>query len=278
MKPMGQTKLLGVVGWPVGQSRSPAMHNAALKALGLDFTYVTFAVPPDKFSKAVAGAAALGMRGLNVTIPHKEAALRLCEPDALGREAGAVNTLIFAGDVVHGTNTDVHGFRMLMAENRVQAGPTGTIKTVILGAGGATRAVVLALRTVGARAVTIVSRKGQPITVGDQAVPARVWSAEVLRRELQHADLLVDATPRGLDSSSEPIDLSPLPPHAVVLDLVVKRETALVAAARARGLAAATGAAMLLHQGAQALERWLGRPAPIDVMRAALEASLEANP
>ncbi len=247
------------------------MHNAALKALGLDFSYVTFAVPPERLPQAIAGAAALGMRGLNVTIPHKEAALTLCEPDAIGWEAGAVNTLIFEDQTIVGTNTDVHGFRMLMAE----AGVTPGGRAVILGAGGATRAVVLALRTTGHRQVTLVSRKGQPITVGDVTVVARPWTPETLARELAGCDLLVDATPRGLDPAGPELDLSPLPPHAVVLDLVVKRETRLVAAARARGLKAATGTAMLLHQGAAALERWLGRSAPIEVMRAALEASLD---
>jgi shikimate dehydrogenase len=267
----GHTRLLGVVGWPIAHTRSPAMQNAALRSLGLDLVYLPFAVRPGELAQALAGARALGLRGLNVTIPHKEAALALCEPDAIAREVGAVNTLSFDDDAVRGTNTDVHGFRMLMAEAGCKPGGSA----VILGAGGAARAVVAALRTTGHRQLTIVSRRGAPLTVGGVQVSGLAWESSSLAARLAHADVLIDATPRGLDPNAPAIDLSPLPAGAVVLDLVVRRETALVHAARARGLKAATGTAMLLHQGAAALERWTSRPAPVEIMRAALEASLE---
>ena len=272
MRSMGQTQLLGVIGWPVQQSRSPAMQNAALRELGLEeWSYVRFAVPPDRLAGAVEGAVALGVRGLNITIPHKEAALTLCAPDPLAREVGAVNTLVLERDSVSGTNTDVHGFRMLMAENGIQPGG----RALVLGAGGAARAVVAALRTTGYGEIVVVSRKAEPLVVGDTRYQAQPWTPEVLARELARADRVVDSTPRGLDPTLPPIDLAPLRQHAAVIDLVVQRSTPLVADAHARGLKAATGTAMLLHQGAAALERWLSRPAPIDVMRAALEASLK---
>src|SRR5690348_11338837 len=133
-------RVLGVIGWPIAHSRSPEMQNAGLKALGLDWTYVKLAVPPPKIVSAGHGPAALGFRGLNVTIPHKETVLALCEPDALAREVGAVNTLAFEGDRVLGYNTDVHGFRMLLGETGVA--PVGRV--LILGAGGAARAVAMA--------------------------------------------------------------------------------------------------------------------------------------
>jgi shikimate dehydrogenase len=294
MRAGAHTGLLGVVGWPIAHSRSPAMQNAALAALGLDLVYLAFAVPSGKLPQAIDGARALGARGLNVTVPHKEAALSLCQPDALASAVGAVNTLVFDEDAIRGTNTDVHGFRALLEE----AGGATPGRAVILGAGGAARAVVAALGGHSAAAaaatatvpaavsIVTVSRSGRSIP---GAAAAR-WpeTAAETRALLEDCTLLVDATPRGLagaassaaqnsaDSppSATPLALDALPPHALVLDLVVSRETALTRAARARGLRAESGAAMLLHQGAASLERWIGRPAPLDVMRAALDASL----
>jgi shikimate dehydrogenase len=265
-----EPQVLGVIGWPIAQSKSPAMQNAALHALGLDWSYVKLAVPPHQLAAALDGARALGFRGLNVTIPHKEAALHFCQPDALAREVGAVNTLSFEGERVLGFNTDVHGFRMLLAESGVAPGG----RALILGAGGAARAVAMALRSTGHADIRVMSRHQTTLLVKGDALPAFPWDEQILRRELWQTDLLVDATPRGLDPQAASLDLSPLPAKAAVLDLVVKRETRLVADARRRGLRAATGVAMLLHQGAAALERWTGRPAPVEIMRAALEASL----
>jgi shikimate dehydrogenase len=261
------TRLYGVIGWPVAHSRSPAMHNAALAALGLDAVYLAFAVAPERLAAALAGARALGVAGLNVTIPHKEAALALVAPDELAARVGAVNTLTFDEDTVHGTNTDVHGFLQLCAEAGAPASP----RAIVLGAGGAARAVVAALEG-RARALTVVGRRSGTLTVGGIGHAVAPWSE--LPARLPGCDLLIDATPRGLDDAAPAVDLEPLPPEAVVLDLVVRRETAITRAAKARGLRAQAGAAMLLHQGAAALERWTGRPAPVEVMRRALDAAL----
>jgi shikimate dehydrogenase len=238
-------KLLGVIGWPIAHSRSPAMQNAALQHNSLDYVYLPFAVKPEDLGAAVEGARALGVRGLNVTIPHKESVLAFCEPDELARNVGAVNTLVFDGNI-RGTNTDVHGFRKLMEE----AGVTKCDRPVILGAGGAMRAV---------RAVLPHAR----------VVARRNWGE--LPSLAADADLIVDATPRGL--SNDDVDLPPT--GAAVLDLVARRETPLVRLAKSRGLCAAAGAAMLLHQGAAAFELWTGTPAPIEVMRKALDAALD---
>jgi shikimate dehydrogenase len=229
--------------------------------------YLAFAVPPERLAAAVTGARALGIVGLNVTIPHKEAALALAAPDALATRVGAVNTLVFDEDAVRGTNTDVHGFTLLCAEAGAPAEP----RAIVLGAGGAARAVVVALDG-RARSLTLVGRRAGMLTV--DGVPHAVVPSSELPRLLPGCDLLVDATPRGLDDAAPPLDLAPLPPEAVVLDLVVRRSTALTRAARARGLRAQAGATMLLHQGAAALERWTGRPAPVEVMRRALDAAL----
>ena len=256
-------RLLGVIGWPIAHSRSPAMQNAALQHLRLDYVYLPFAVKPDSLGAAIAGARALGVRGLNVTIPHKEAALALCEPDELARRVGAVNTLVFDDDAVRGTNTDVHGFRKLMEE--VGAHPR---RAVILGAGGAARAVVTALEDAE---VTVVSRNPRPF----MGRPVEPWTA--LPERLRDADLLVDATPRGLTNQEETPEIKAAlsSTRAVILDLVVRRDTALTRAARAHGLTTSAGAPMLLHQGAAAFERWTGQPAPLEVMRRALDAALD---
>jgi shikimate dehydrogenase len=269
-----RTGLYGVIGWPIAHSKSPDLHNSAFHAVKLDLAYMAFAVPPERLEEAIAGAGALGVRGLNVTIPHKEAALALCEPDAIARAVGAVNTIAFADGRARGTNTDVHGFAKLAEE----AGADARGRAVILGAGGAARAVAAALLPT-ASGVTVVSRGGRPLEIGGAATAAARWPADdaAARALFAACDLLIDATPRGLDPAADALDLSSLPPHAVVLDLVVRRDTALTRAAHARGLGAQAGAAMLLHQGAAAFEYWLGVPAPLDVMRAALDAALDRS-
>jgi shikimate dehydrogenase len=186
--------------------------------------------------------------------------LALCEPDALAQRVGAVNTLVFDDDAVRGTNTDVYGFVKLMDDIAAE-------RVLILGAGGAARAVVAALE---GKRITLVARRVRPFEVAGRAYEVRPW--EELPSLLRDAELLVDATPRGLTNDVETIDLAHT--KAAVLDLVVRRETALTRAAAAAGLRTATGTEMLLHQGAAAFERWVGRPAPVDVMRKALDAAL----
>jgi len=259
---------LAIIGWPIGHSKSPPMQTAALAALGLDGEYTAHAVAPDELAQFVEHAPSKGFRGVNVTIPHKEAALKLCTPDELAARVGAVNTLVFEGGKVAGYNTDVHGFLEMARE--LGAPLDGTV--VMLGAGGGARAVAHAVH--GKGKLAIVARTPRDFRVDDVAMTVTPWNDEVLAKLLPRADVLVDATPRGLDPNAAPIDLSPLPAHAVVLDLVVARDTALTAAAKARGLKAAAGGAMLVHQGARALELWTGKPAPLDAMRKALDAAL----
>lgn len=180
---------LGVIGWPIAHSRSPAMQSAALSALGLPWTYEAHAVAPPDLAHFLATAT---FRGLNVTIPHKEAAYHLCEPDALARQVGAVNTLLFDGKRPRGFNTDVHGFQTWATEERAIV-PGGT--ALLLGSGGAARAVALALHA--QMRLTILSRTPRPFTLGDITIPTA--SYESLATLSAHAELLIDATPRGLD-------------------------------------------------------------------------------
>jgi shikimate dehydrogenase len=272
-----RTRLLGVIGWPVAHSLSPLMHGTAFPLLGLDWAYAAFAVLEGELAAAVAGARALGFRGLNVTLPHKEAALALCQPDALSRRVGAVNTLSFTPAGVLGYNTDVHGFRMLCAESGAPLCPGQT--ALVLGAGGAARAAALVLRDAGV-ALHMASRTRRTLAVDGAVLPVLPPHREALAPLLSACDLVVDCTGRGLLAQADypELDLALLPRRCVVLDLVVRRETPLLARCAAQGLAARNGAAMLLHQGVKALSIWCGAEIPDEVVAAMRAALLSSAP
>jgi shikimate dehydrogenase len=264
---------LGVIGWPIAHSKSPPMQSAALAALGLDGEYTAQAVAPDELENFIQHASARGFFGVNVTIPHKERVLSLCTPDDEARRAGAVNTLVFdqSSDLAgtRGYNTDVHGFVELCKE----AGAPLDGITVVLGAGGAARAAALAVH--GRGKLAIVARNPRSFIIDGNTLTVTPWNDTTLAKLFERADLVVDATPRWLDAAAAALDLSTLQPSAFVLDLAIARETALTKAAKARGLKTAAGAAMLLHQGARSLELWTNKPAPVEVMRKALDAALD---
>lgn len=267
----GTTRVVGIVGWPVSHSFSPAMHNAAFAALDLDCCYVPFPVAPGELPAAIDGMRALGIIGLNVTIPHKEAALQLSDPDPEAARVGAVNTLYWDGASLIGTNTDRYGFSRQLDEMGI-----GTVGTaVVLGAGGAARAVVAELGT-RAQSLHIVSRKRSEMLVAGQRRLVGPYS-DLDATLLARCELLVDTTPRGLTGEAPLFDLSMLPPHCRVVDLVVRRHTPLLDAARGRNLVAHNGEAMLLHQGARAFALWTGAEAPLSVMRAALTDAMAAG-
>jgi shikimate dehydrogenase len=279
----GRTALVGVIGWPVEHSVSPQMHNAALRVLGLDWCYVPFAVRPEALPQAVAGLCALGLRGLNATVPHKQALLGLM--DALTPEAraiGAVNTVLMRQDGVLGHNTDAQGFLRALREAGCEPGD-GT--ALVLGAGGVARAIVYALLSVGA-SVTLLNRtpaRAEALAVemsgyARAALEAGPLDAPTLRRAAKSARLVINATTLGMwpqvETSPWPDDV-PMPAHAFCYDVVYNpRETLWLSRARAAGCAAADGLGMLVHQGAEALELWTGLAAPVPVMRAACEAAL----
>ncbi len=263
------TQLCAIVGDPIAHSYSPAMHEAAFTHLGLDLRYAAFRVPAASLAVALAGARALGLRGLSVTAPHKEATLALCTPDDIATKVGAVNTLVPDGDMGwRGTNTDVHGVERSIAgfSRRID-------RVVLLGAGGAARAVLAALGDLHVDLFTRTARR-----LSGTRHDARAFADQrAYVQALERADLLVDATPRGREPGDTwPIDA--LPAHAAVLDLTVQRETPLTRAAVVRGLAARAGDEMLLQQGALAFTLFTGQPAPIDVMRRALAHALDEAP
>lgn len=269
---------LGVIGDPVAHSISPAMHQPALDALGIDAVYERWHTPLAELPARIASLRQPEALGANVTVPHKRAVMALIdEVTPLARKAGAVNTIVERDGVLVGDNTDVHGFAASLRETFPEA---GTRPALILGAGGAARAVALALAEMGAAAIVIVNRdraRADALAADLALEKLRVaaWGDEELDEEIATASLLVNATSLGWHAGELPVDarrLDHLPRSAVVVDLTY-RDTDLLEAARDRGLGTLDGLGMLVHQGALAFERFTGQPAPLEIMRAAAAAA-----
>jgi shikimate dehydrogenase len=283
MIPSGRARLAGVMGWPVGHSLSPKLHGFWLERHGIDGAYVPLAVAPDDFSQALRMLPRMGFAGVNVTVPHKEAALVAVDrADPLARRIGAVNTVVVEADgALIGSNTDAYGFM----ENLL-AGAPGWIPTsgaaMILGAGGAARAVAVALLDAGANALRVVnrteSRAEALVRDLDGAVKVVPW--EHRSASLADAALLVNTTTLGMTGQPPlDLDLAALPPEAVVSDIVyTPLETALLTAARARGNPVVDGLGMLLHQARPGFAAWFGvEPEVDDALRDFVLQSLPAG-
>ena len=267
-----------IIGWPVDHSRSPLIHNYWLKTYGIAGEYRREAVPPDQFEGFVQSLAARDYVGANVTVPHKEKALAYSLPDDCAQAVGAANTLWIAEGFLHATNTDVEGF----LNNLDACAPQwdhGLGNVVVLGAGGAARAVVYALLTRGVERITVVNRTAHRAEVLRQRFLERLQVApwEELNDRLGDAGLFVNTTTLGMAGQPElDADIGRLPGHAIVADLVyVPLTTPLIGTARARGLRTADGLGMLLHQAVRGFELWFGRkPAVTAELRAVVEADL----
>ncbi|GAB4112689.1 MAG: shikimate dehydrogenase [Sandaracinaceae bacterium] len=281
------------MGHPIAHSLSPAMHTAALAALGVDGRYDALDVAPDALAAALSRLRLppedpQALDGVNVTIPHKIAViahLDEVEPDALA--VGAVNTVVRDGARLVGANTDVEG----LARSLDEAGATLADRVVaVLGAGGAARAAIAAAERSGAREVTVIARdlvRARALAATRRADARGVFGAVALtdaaavRATFSRTDVLVQATSATMGPEADTfvagLPLDALPAHAWVTDLVYRpRRTAFLGACEARGLRTIDGLGMLVHQGALSLSRWLGLPAtamPFDAMRAALSAS-----
>jgi len=258
------TTYLGVCGWPVGHSRSPQMHNAALAAVGLeDWRYLRLPLPPELFEEAVRALPAAGFRGVNVTIPHKHAALALADDVSAAAEAiGAVNTLTFERDRIHADTTDAPGLLAAIGE------PVAGRSALVLGAGGAGRAVAWALRTAGAD-VTVWNRTAERARELAGALGVRAVIDPAV------ADIVVNCTSVGLGSVEDPFKALPigadeLSAGSLVVDLVYRAGgTPFLETARTRGARVVDGLEVLVAQGAASFERWTGLSAPREAMRAA---------
>ena len=264
--------MAGVIGSPIRHSLSPVLHNAAFRALDLDWVYLAFDVDAGEGAAAVAGARVLGIEGLSVTMPLKAeviAAIDKLSPTA--EKLGAVNTITRQGSVLLGESTDGAGF--LDALRQDEGFDPGGRRCVVLGAGGAARAVVLALAEAGASEIVIVNR------TEDRAHDAVALAGGVGRvgkeGDAGDADLVVNATSVGMGDGASPIDPSALGAGQLVVDLVYHPAvTPLVAGARANGATAVNGLGMLIHQAAHAFRHWTGQEPPLPAMSAAAIGSM----
>lgn len=265
-----------LIGWPAAHSRSPLIHRHWLRTLGIEGGYVIEAVPPDEFKDFVFRLSLRGFVGANVTLPHKERALALSKPDERARAVGAANTLWYEDGELRSTNTDIEGFI-----NNLDACTPGWDKAsdaLVLGAGGASRAVVFGLLERGIKRVHLANRTfDRARALADQFGDVHPIAWEAIGEVLPRAGLLVNTTSLGMHGQPAlAIDVGLLPPAAVVADLVyVPLETPLLAAARGRGLQVADGLGMLLHQAVRGFELWFGqRPQVTSELRALVEADL----
>jgi shikimate dehydrogenase len=283
----GTTGVVAIIGDPVAHTVSPEMHNAAFEALGVDMVYAPFRVPARPASaleRAIAGMRALGMKGANITIPHKERVLdHLDGVDEHAREVGAVNTVVNRDGRLLGYNTDGPGYLLSLRE---ETGFTPAGKDiVIIGAGGAARSIFFALLCGRPASVVIANRtlkRAESLAAelrerfSSTDIKTAALGREALERHLMDADILINTTSLGMVGWGElTLPLDGLPGRAIVSDIVYRPvETGLIRDARSRGLAVHGGLSMLVRQGAISFELWTGRKAPVDVMMKAARAAL----
>lgn len=263
-------EVYGLIGDPVAHSRSPALFDAAFDAVGVDARYVLFPVDAESVGTAVAGAHALGIAGLNVTIPHKEAVLPHCDQSPAVETIGAANVLTFDATPPTAANTDATAMTAVLEDLGRPAG-----RALLLGAGGAARAYAYALDAAGWD-LDIANRTettaAEVASLYDDARPHRLGAAEVLAAE---ADLVVNATPVGMAGQDWPLSPDALVPDHTVIDAAYRPGgTPLVRAARERGCETVRGEVLLLEQAAAAFDRWRDESPPLDAMRGAIERAI----
>ncbi len=283
----GKTRLCGIIGDPIEHTMSPAMHNAVFKKMELDYLYVPFRVKTEELGKAIEGMKALNIRGINVTIPHKVAVIQLLdELDHLAEKIGAVNTIVNDGGLLRGYNTDGAGFLQALLEKRIE--PQGK-NIVILGAGGASRAISFFLADSGAHLV-ILNRLLELDWAKELAsrlshIFAREVEALELNREnlvgaIGKANILVNATSVGMtpDIDETPVTSDLLRPDLIIFDIVYNPiKTRLLREAEAAGAKTISGLDMLIWQGALAFEKWTGLKAPVELMKREAIKALEKH-
>lgn len=284
MKLTGRAKLAGVMGWPVGHSRSPLLHGYWLERYGIDGAYVPLAVKPEGLQQALAALPIFGFSGVNLTVPHKEAALAaMDETDALARRIGAVNTVTVLPDGrLQGRNTDAPGFLAHLHASAPQWRALGS-NALVLGAGGAARAVAAALQDAGVGTIYVANRtrsRAEDLAAGLGApVTSIAWNEA--NEALAAISLLVNATTLGMAGQGPlALALDALGPHAVVADIVYSPlRTRLLRDAAARNLATVDGLGMLIEQARPGFAAWFGVVPDVTAeLRAELEADLENPP
>jgi len=281
----GKTKICAIIGDPVEHTMSPAMHNAAFQKMGLDYLYIPFRVAPEQLPQAVAGLKSLNVAGFNVTIPHKVAVMPLLDGlDPLAEKIGAVNTVVNEDGKLRGYNTDAEGFyRVLLEQGFSLQGKN----VVLLGAGGAARALAYILAEKGAR-LTILNRRQEldwaeniaRFILDDLNKEVKVFELGNISKALPGADLLVNATSVGMSpaDNASPVPAPLLEKVPVVFDIVYNPlKTRLLKEAAAAGAQTISGIDMLAWQGALSFEKWTGKSAPVDLMRQEAVKMLECH-
>jgi shikimate dehydrogenase len=273
----GKTKVCALIGDPVEHSMSPTMHNAAFQQMGMDYIYLAFRVEAGELGKAIEGTRALNIRGLNVTIPHKVAVMQFLDKlDPLAEKIGAVNTIVNDEGILTGYNTDASGFLQPLLERGIQPSRK---RVIVLGAGGASRAISFMLADSGAE-LAILNRREELNWAKELAerisqafsreVPALELNDDNLARALNETDILVNATSVGMSPRSDETPVSPdlLRPELVVYDIVYNPlQTRLLKEAEAVGANTIGGIEMLVWQGVLAFEKWTDHKPPIDLMK-----------
>jgi shikimate dehydrogenase len=282
----GKTKLLGIIGDPVKHSLSPVIHNAAISYLGVDYIYVPFPLKPKDLTTVIAGFSSIGIVGFNVTIPHKQAIIPLLsEATPTAQLVGAVNTVWRTKTGWKGTNTDIDGFLSpLQSLQRDWANLT----PIILGNGGAARAVVVGLAQLGCLKIYVVGRDRQKLWQFAQSwkntqltATLRIYFWDQLSEIIEETELLINTTPVGMfpninDSPMESILFARMPANAIAYDLIyTPNPTQFLKNAQQQGLITIDGLEMLVQQGAVALQLWLQKTVPVDVMTQSLQDYLK---
>ena len=279
----GKTINLGVIGWPIAHSLSPAMQTAAIRAAGVDYSYIAMPVRPVAVQGAVEGLRSLGFRGFNVTIPHKTAVIGLLdEIDEDARRIGAVNTVVNEGGRLLGRNTDVAGFLLGLSRQGIEVRGR---RAVVLGAGGAARAVLWGLLREGASGVTVAVRNAakakEALADFSKDVEIISWDDDAFAGALQSADILVNTTPLGMTpnlDAAPPVDWAHVRPEAFVYDIIyTPARTRFLREAETHGHRVQSGAVMLVGQGAEAFRLWTGVRPDEKAMETALLDALRAS-
>jgi shikimate dehydrogenase len=273
-----QHRFVGVLGWPLDHTLSPAIHNAAFRSAGLDWVYLAWPVPPDSLAGAIVGLRALGAAGANVTMPHKRAVtdhLDLLSEDAAA--LGAVNTIQRVGEQMLGHNTDAAGFRDFLDQD---AGARAAGRpALVLGAGGSARAVVKALADLGAGPISVAAR--DPASGAEVAAigGARYIAWEGAPEAVAESAIVVNATPVGMNGRDDPIPGAGFRPGHVVVDLIYSPPTTpLMARARSQGADVWGGLGMLVRQAADSFLIWTGRQPSLETMSAAAVRAIGGHP
>jgi shikimate dehydrogenase len=266
-------KIFAIFGDPIVHSLSPAMQNAAFSAMGLDARYLPFRITKDRLGDAILGASAMRFGGLNLTIPLKEKALEIVLPDNLAAAIGAVNTVSF-GEEILGHNTD--GLGALMALKKAGIKIKGS-RALLIGAGGAARAIACTLAKEGAE-ISIANRSPGKALELARSIQAEGYGLEDLERLIPQADIIINASSVGMKEGDQRLfDSNLLHDGQVVFDIIYNRKTELLKDAAKAGAVAIDGVTMLVYQGAKALEIWTGLKAPIDVMEKAVREGLKTR-